>query len=67
MVRLENSKMVWCDANNGTKYKNDYVCDTADDLPETTDLVIGSTAIVIGTGKVYILDGDGEWQDLTEE
>lgn len=41
---------------------NEYICDTADDITNLPiDCASGSTAYIIDTGDVYILNGSKEW------
>lgn len=43
----------------------EYVVDAVSDISDLpTDVGMGSSALVIATGSVYILGGDGEWAQL---
>lgn len=42
----------------------EYVIDSIDDLDCLPKTPMGSTALIISTGKVYILDGSQEWKEL---
>lgn len=41
-----------------------YVVDSIEDLERLPKKPMGSTALIISTGKVYILDGSQEWKEL---
>jgi hypothetical protein len=43
---------------------NEYVCDTTEDLTHLPRCGMGSTALVIATGEVYMKNSYGEWVKL---
>lgn len=42
----------------------EFVCDTVDDLKILPPCSMGSVAIVISTGQLYMLNGKNEWVKL---
>lgn len=55
--------------SNGGKDNNsvkEYIVDTEAEIAElpTDKFYMGSTAIVIETSAVYMLNGSGEWKEL---
>ena len=43
---------------------NEYVCDTANDLATLPRCSMGSVAIIISTGEVYMKNSQNEWVKL---
>lgn len=50
-------------ANNGNVAYGikEFACDTAEDLTQLPECPIGSTAFIISTSEVYMINGNGEW------
>jgi hypothetical protein len=42
----------------------EYVVDSAEDIKNLPHCDMGSTALVISTGEVYMADSKGEWHKL---
>ena len=42
-------------------FVNDYVADTAEDVTTLPNSGTGSTAIVVATGEIYMVNASGEW------
>ena len=41
---------------------NEYVCDTPEDIVDLPlNCSMGSTALVISTGQIYMRNSEGEW------
>jgi hypothetical protein len=43
---------------------NEYTCDTEEDLKNLPKCGMGSSALVINTGEVYVKGGDAEWHKI---
>ena len=43
---------------------NEYACDVEEDLASLPKCGMGSTALVINTGEVYVKGGDGDWHKI---
>lgn len=61
--------MIQLTATNGkTSYNQDeYVVDAVEDLDEILkhkSAAMGSTAFVIETSQVFMLNGEGEWKEI---
>lgn len=42
----------------------EYVVDVPEDIKNLPKALMGSTALVISTGEVYMIDSQGEWHKL---
>jgi hypothetical protein len=48
-----------------TTYLKEFVIDTPEDVANLpTDVPVGSTALCIQDGEVYIFGGDGQWHTV---
>ena len=45
----------------GLRKPREFVCDTESDVASLPQCICGSTAIIIETGGVYIVDAQGRW------
>ena len=43
-------------------YQCEYILDTEDDVANLPKCGTGSTALVVATGNVYIVNASGEWK-----
>lgn len=43
-------------------YTKDFICDTEDDVANLPQCTTGSSAIVITSGTMYIVNTNGAWQ-----
>lgn len=43
------------------QYMDDYVCDTEADVTNLPDAATGSTALVVDSGKIYMVNASGNW------
>jgi hypothetical protein len=57
MVKLVN----YAEASSGIK---EYVADTEEELNTITACEMGSTVLVISSGKIFIKDGKENWVEL---
>lgn len=52
-------------SGNVVKNLNEYMCDSVEDIKDLpTDVAPGSTAIVIATAQVFMLNNQKEWVEL---
>lgn len=52
-------------SGNVVKNLNEYMCDSAEDVKDLpVDIAPGSTAIVIATAQVFMLNNQKEWIEL---
>lgn len=42
-------------------YRNDYICDTEADLANLPECCTGSSALVVESGEVYMVNASGAW------
>lgn len=42
-------------------YQHDYICDTEEDISELPDCCCSSSAVVVSTGNVYVVNASGDW------
>lgn len=56
-IKLVNTK--WCPCLNA--YQNDYIVDTEDDVENLPVSCTGSSALVVETGNVYVVNASDNW------
>ena len=49
----------WCPTLNACQ--RDYVCDTENDVANLPKCCTGSSALVVESGKVYVVNASGVW------
>ena len=49
----------WCGYLDG--YKKQFVVDTKDDIANLPQCCSGSSALVVNTGEVYMVNASGDW------
>lgn len=49
----------WCDCMQD--YRKEFICDTEADVASLPDCCSQSSAIVVETGNVYIVNASGNW------
>ena len=49
----------WCGVRNA--YKEDFLMDTDADVVDLPQCCVGSGAVAVNTGNVYIVNASGEW------
>ena len=42
-------------------YQHEYICDTEDDVATLPTCCSSSSALVVSTGNVYVVNASGEW------
>ena len=52
----------WCKVQN--EYVYDYIVDTEADVAELPKCCTGSSALVVETGVVYVVNASGKWAVL---
>jgi hypothetical protein len=48
-------------AKDHSNDRKDIICDTEDDVSTLPESAPGSTALVVATGEVYIVNASGKW------
>ena len=51
---------------NSTYYRSEYICDTDADFANLPVANIGSTALSIASGRIMIVNTQGEWVAFAE-
>ena len=49
----------WCPALND--YQRDYIVDTESDVAHLPQCCTGSSALIVESGKVYVVNASGVW------
>lgn len=45
----------------GQRKPREFVCDTEEDIVNLPACCIGSAALIISTGDIYVVNANGEW------
>lgn len=62
-IKLTN--VSWCPCIDD--YRKEFICDTDADAATLPKCCVGSNAVVVSTGKVYIVNASGEWKEFGAE
>lgn len=54
----------YCPYNKGRK--KEYICDTDEDIAKLPKCCTGSTAMVVESGKIFMVNASGEWKPFGE-
>lgn len=44
----------------------EYICDTEADIADLPKSCVGSTALVVESGRIYMVNASGEWKPFGE-
>lgn len=48
-------------------YRKEFIIDGKADIANLPECCVGSTALVVATGDVYVVNASGEWVDFNVE
>lgn len=55
----------WC--NVRCAYKKDFLMDTEEDKVDLPECCVGSAAVAVNTGNVFVVNASGEWVTFGSE
>ena len=58
-MAVSKTKMVWAAGESG--YYGEFILDTEADVPNLPDCCPGSSALVVATGNVYMVNASCKW------
>lgn len=63
-MAVKTTAKYWCEHAHG--YHQELICDTDADVENLPKCCAGSTAIVVESGKIFMVNASGEWAPFGE-